>query len=203
LCSRRLEREKAARKRAGKAKKGVGRDGLTSREQTELAAAMDLARQQREELLRRAGASHAPADLPSALGDAAASAPSSSALMASDSGRARSSSLHEGQTEALTLLARMPPAAREALRDARVIQRSLVYVTGLAPLFAKTEVLSRKDFFGQYGKVIKVVVNRTNLAASGGRPPSASAYITFDQEDNAATAVRSVSGHKLEGRVLK
>ena len=84
-----------------------------------------------------------------------------------------------------------------------MIQRTLVYVIGLAPQYARPEVLSKREFFGQYGRVVKVVVNRTNLAASNGRPPSASAYITFSTENEAICAVQSVSGFRLDGRTVK
>jgi len=205
-----LERERVAMKRAQKSKRGAVRDGLTAKEQTELATAINISRQQREDLLRRAGhlgaATAADAAVPSALGDAAmASGPPTVASVAAAASRARpkSPSPHPGQSDALKLLETMAPADREGLRDARVIQRNLVYVTGLAPQYAVEEVLAKADFFGQYGDVLKVVVNRSNLAASGGRPPSASAYITFGSKEQAETAVRSVSGHRLDGRVLK
>ena len=53
------------------------------------------------------------------------------------------------------------------------------------------QVLRRGDYFGQYGKIVKVVVNRNH---NQGGPPashhdggaaSASAYITFAHKDDA------------------
>lgn len=57
----------------------------------------------------------------------------------------------------------------------RVIKKNLVYVIGLAPCIAKSEVknkiylivniqvLSKKKYFGQYGKVVKIVVNKNKV----------------------------------------
>ena len=61
----------------------------------------------------------------------------------------------------------------------RVIQKTLVYVIGLAPEVASEEKLKSVDYFGQYGILTKVVVNTNNVynATRGG--PSYSAYITL------------------------
>lgn len=47
-------------------------------------------------------------------------------------------------------------------------QLNLVFVYGIAPSLAREAELERAEFFGQYGKVVKVVVNRQGLQGVGG-----------------------------------
>ncbi|ONL94825.1 RNA binding (RRM/RBD/RNP motifs) family protein [Zea mays] len=42
----------------------------------------------------------------------------------------------------------------------RVIQRNLVYIIGLPAHLCNESVLERKEYFGQYGEVLKVLVSR-------------------------------------------
>lgn len=66
---------------------------------------------------------------------------------------------------------------RTALANMRVIRRNLVYAVGLPPL--SEEVLRKSDYFGQYGKINKIVLNRNNPPAGDARRASSSAYVTF------------------------
>ncbi|KAK4408546.1 putative general negative regulator of transcription C16 [Sesamum angolense] len=54
---------------------------------------------------------------------------------------------------------------RKQLASVRVIQRNLVYVVGLPLNFADEDLLQRRDYFGQYGKVLKVSISRTAAGA--------------------------------------
>ena len=47
----------------------------------------------------------------------------------------------------------------------RVVQKNLVFVVGLSTRLADTEVLKRQDYFGKYGKIIKVVINSSTSYA--------------------------------------
>jgi CCR4-NOT transcription complex subunit 4 len=67
--------------------------------------------------------------------------------------------------------------SRTSLANMRVIRRDLVYAVGLPPL--SEEVLKKPEYFGQYGKIAKMVVNRNNPPAGDARRASASAYVTF------------------------
>ena len=66
---------------------------------------------------------------------------------------------------------------RTALANMRVIRRNLVYAVGLPPL--PEEILRKAEYFGQYGKISKIVLNRNNPPAGDARRASASAYVTF------------------------
>ncbi|TQD70267.1 hypothetical protein C1H46_044198 [Malus baccata] len=50
---------------------------------------------------------------------------------------------------------------RKQLTSVRVIQRNLVYIVGLPLNLADEDLLQRKEYFGQYGKVQKVSMSRT------------------------------------------
>lgn len=75
------------------------------------------------------------------------------------------------------------------LTNLRVIQKTLVYVIGLSPDIATEEALKRPEYFGQYGDLMKVVVNTNNVynATRGG--PSYSAYLTFNSPRESAIAI--------------
>lgn len=54
--------------------------------------------------------------------------------------------------------------SRRALANVRVVQKNLVYVIGLTSRLANEEVLRRPEYFGQYGKIVKIVINRCGWA---------------------------------------
>jgi len=78
------------------------------------------------------------------------------------------------------------------LSNLRVIQKTLVYVIGIAPEIASEEKLKSVEYFGQYGNLLKVVVNTKDVynATRGG--PSYSAYLTFNSARESAIAILSV-----------
>ena len=41
----------------------------------------------------------------------------------------------------------------------RVVQKNLVFVIGLSPRMAEVEVLKKPEYFGKFGKIVKVVIN--------------------------------------------
>lgn len=71
-----------------------------------------------------------------------------------------------------------PPKDRSTLATMRVIRRNLVYAVGLPPNIASEEILRKPAYFGQYGKISKIVVNK-NHNPGDPRRASASAYVTF------------------------
>ena len=71
------------------------------------------------------------------------------------------------------------PKDRTQLANMRVIRRNLVYAVGLPPSIASEEILKKPEYFGQYGKIAKIVLNRSQTAGGDVRRASASAYVTF------------------------
>lgn len=97
---------------------------------------------------------------------------------------------------------RMSSASRDHLKNLRVVQHTLVYVVGLPCRMAESSVLKDKQHFGQYGNIIKVVVNRKKSDSSG-RGDSAVAYITFERPSQAAAAIAAVDNVVIDGRQLR
>ena len=81
---------------------------------------------------------------------------------------------------------------KHKLSQLRVIQKTLVYVIGLAPDIASESKLASMDLFGQYGKIDKIVINTSNVYHSGRGGPSYSGYITFESPGDAALAILAV-----------
>ncbi|OQS55386.1 CNOT4 [Ecytonucleospora hepatopenaei] len=81
------------------------------------------------------------------------------------------------------------------LLSIRVIKKNLVYIVGLSPKMTE-EMLRRHNFFGQYGKINKVIVNVL-------KNNSACAYITYFRGEDAENAIRYVDESVYEGRTIR
>ncbi|KAK9065912.1 hypothetical protein SSX86_015314 [Deinandra increscens subsp. villosa] len=93
---------------------------------------------------------------------------------------------------------------RKQLSSVRVIQRNLVYIVGLPLNLADEDILQRKEYFGQYGKVLKVSISRTAAGTiQHFANNTCSVYITYSKEDEAVRSIQSVHGFVLEGRPLR
>ncbi|XP_020547264.1 uncharacterized protein LOC105180209 isoform X2 [Sesamum indicum] len=93
---------------------------------------------------------------------------------------------------------------KKDLSNVRVIQRKMAYVIGLPLTLADEDLLLRKEYFGQYGKVTKVSLSRT----AGGAiqqfiNDTCSVYITYSKEEEALRCIQSVHGFVLEDRFLR
>ncbi|KAI3450501.1 hypothetical protein Pfo_007166 [Paulownia fortunei] len=93
---------------------------------------------------------------------------------------------------------------RKQLGSVRVIQRNLVYVVGLPLNFADEDLLQHREYFGQYGKVLKVSISRTATGAIQHFANSTcSVYITYSKEEEAVRCIQLVHGFVLDGRPLR
>ena len=76
------------------------------------------------------------------------------------------------------------------LFNVRVIQRNLVYVIGLAPEISSSQELSKEDYFGQYGNITKIIVNKDKpFHPKSPQGPTYSAYITYSTDREASLAI--------------
>eukprot|EP00658_Telonema_sp_P-2_P003113 TRINITY_DN11145_c0_g1_i1.p1 TRINITY_DN11145_c0_g1~~TRINITY_DN11145_c0_g1_i1.p1 ORF type:complete len:466 (-),score=112.29 TRINITY_DN11145_c0_g1_i1:83-1480(-) len=92
----------------------------------------------------------------------------------------------------------------ESLANVRVIQRNLVYVTGLSLKHAYDEILAGPKWFKPYGRILKCVANRTvqyNTTSPHG--PTVSAYVTYAEDDDALEAIRALDNTMHDGHVLR
>jgi CCR4-NOT transcription complex subunit 4 len=94
------------------------------------------------------------------------------------------------------------PKDRTMLANMRVIRRNLVYAVGLPPHIATEEILKKAEYFGQYGKISKIVINRTQ-ATGDPRRASASAYVTFAHKEDTLANILALDGFYLENRNIR
>ncbi|KAI4292447.1 CCR4-NOT transcription complex subunit 4 [Pancytospora philotis] len=83
----------------------------------------------------------------------------------------------------------------------RVIQKTLVYIIGIPQRFAEEATLRRHEFFGQFGAIKKIIINRRTDARPG--ESTASAYITYTTQFEAKWCIQEVDESLLDGRVLR
>ncbi|GMH64826.1 hypothetical protein TrRE_jg7466, partial [Triparma retinervis] len=98
------------------------------------------------------------------------------------------------------------PLDRASLANMRVIRRNLVYCVGLPPSMSSSETLKSASHFGQYGRITKVVLNRTpqiNAGPRGAPPPTTSAYVTFHHPLDALCCILSLDGFYLDNRNVR
>ncbi|KAG6631653.1 hypothetical protein CIPAW_13G104900 [Carya illinoinensis] len=97
-----------------------------------------------------------------------------------------------------------PSEGRKQLSSVRVIQRNLVYIVGLPLNLADEDLLQNREYFGQYGKVLKVSMSRTAAGVIQQFPNSTcSVYITYSKEEEAIRCIQNVHGFILDGRSLR
>lgn len=88
---------------------------------------------------------------------------------------------------------------RKHLHNYRVVQRNLVYVIGLPLSIATEDILRKAEYFGQYGKISKMVVHRNQTVSQS----SASAYVTFAFKEDAKAAIHALDNYVLDGHTLR
>ncbi|KAK9022325.1 hypothetical protein V6N11_002599 [Hibiscus sabdariffa] len=93
---------------------------------------------------------------------------------------------------------------RRQLSSVRVIQRNLVYIVGLPINLADEDLLQQREYFGQYGQVLKASMSRTAAGVIQQFPNNTcSVYITYSKEEGAIRCIRSIHGFVLDGKPLK
>ena len=90
-------------------------------------------------------------------------------------------------------------------KDVRVIQRNLVYVIGLPyELINMENKLKAYEYFGQYGKIVKLLVNKNKTYNTNNRNgPSYSCYITYSKEEESSLAILSLDSYIIHNHELK
>ena len=92
----------------------------------------------------------------------------------------------------------------EELTDARIITKNLVYIIGLSSNLANKEKLNKYEYLGQYGSIVKIVVNK-NKAYNQNSPhgPSYSAYVTFSKPCEASIAILSLDDKMIDNHLIR
>lgn len=92
---------------------------------------------------------------------------------------------------------------KKHLANVRVIQKNLVYVIGLNPNIPSEDLqqmLRRDEFFGQYGRIQKIVVNKR---VNGNGNLGVGVYVTFARKEDAARCIAAVDGSVNDGKCLR
>lgn len=102
---------------------------------------------------------------------------------------------------------------RKQLAGMRVIQKNLVYVIGLNPPYPYDElpsILKSEKYFGQYGRINKIVINRKtghehhSVSGSSNHVNSGyGIYVTFSKKDDAAKCIQAIDGIYIDGHQVK
>lgn len=92
----------------------------------------------------------------------------------------------------------------EKMAQERIIQKNVVYIIGLSYKLANKEVLQKHEYFGQYGKITKILTNKIKGANSNAVIENCySSYIYYSSPAEAALAILAVDNFKLENNFLK
>jgi len=94
---------------------------------------------------------------------------------------------------------------RKHLSGLRVVQKNLVYVVGLNPRIREEDLhrmLRGPQYFGQYGKIIKIVVSKGKDGQGSASQPLG-VYVTFARKEDAEKCIAAVDGTENGGRVLR
>eukprot|EP00210_Caulerpa_lentillifera_P005214 g4981.t1 len=94
---------------------------------------------------------------------------------------------------------------RKNLQELRILQRNLVYAVGLSLDICVEKVLSQNEFFGQFGAIKKISVNRSSPYSSGQsrNGPTGAAYVTFKRNEDAAVCVNAIDGAVWDGHYIR
>ncbi|UZJ55248.1 hypothetical protein CBS101457_004568 [Exobasidium rhododendri] len=99
---------------------------------------------------------------------------------------------------------------RKHLANMRVVQKNLVYVVGLDPKLAKEELiptLRSNEFFGQYGRISKILISKRTTASKlvmGTQESAIGVYVTYVRKEDAARAIIAIDGSKgTDGKTIR
>ena len=91
------------------------------------------------------------------------------------------------------------------LIESRIIQKNLVYLIGLSSDLIKIESkLKSFEYFGQYGKIMKLVINNKKIYNSNGpNGPSYTCFITYSSETESSLAILSLDQSIIDNHEIK
>ena len=92
-----------------------------------------------------------------------------------------------------------------SLIESRIIQKKLVYIIGLSSDLIKIEQkLKSYEYFGQYGKILKLVINKNKTYNSNGsNGPSYTCFITYSSEEESSLAILSLDNCIIDKHEIK
>ena len=86
----------------------------------------------------------------------------------------------------------------------RIITKNLVYMIGISDSISDISILSKYEYLGQYGKIIKIVINKKKAYNINNKfGPSFSAYITYSKPEEASIAILSLDNHYVDKHLIR
>ena len=92
-----------------------------------------------------------------------------------------------------------------SLIQSRIIQKNLVYLIGLSSDLIKIDQkLKSYEYFGQYGKILKLAINKNKAYnANGPNGPSYTCFITYSNESESSLAILSMDNFTIDNHEIK
>ena len=87
------------------------------------------------------------------------------------------------------------------LSKQRIIQRNLVHFQGFPDCIYNKDILLSKEYFGQYGKILKIVLVSKEDKIQ--KRKTNSAYLTFENPEQAAYCILSVDSIKINNQLVR
>ena len=89
------------------------------------------------------------------------------------------------------------------LSKVRILQKNIVYVIGLPLSLANNEILKEYNLFGQFGKILKIAVNKSGYSQNRQNEITYSAYITYSNSKEASIALLSIDNTSLNNYLIR
>ena len=88
-----------------------------------------------------------------------------------------------------------------SLSKQRIIQKNLVHFQGFPDCLYNQDILSSKEYFGQYGHILKIVLVSKEDKIQ--KRKTNSAYLTFQNEEQAAYCILAVDSIKINDHLVR
>jgi len=88
-----------------------------------------------------------------------------------------------------------------SLSKQRIIQKNLVHFQGFPDCLYNQDILSSKEYFGQYGHILKIVLVSKEDKIQ--KRKTNSAYLTFQNEEQAAYCILTVDSIKINDHLVR
>lgn len=89
----------------------------------------------------------------------------------------------------------------EAMSKLRIVQKNLVHVQGFPEYILDHALLQKREYFGQYGHIKKLVL--ASKTDSSTKKKTHSAYITYSSSNEASLAVLSIDSIIINGHFIR
>lgn len=97
--------------------------------------------------------------------------------------------------------------SKRHLANARIVQKNLVYVLGLPNKICNEDSLRTQEYFGQFGKIIRVMVNKRGHGhvplLSQVPSNNTGVYITYARKEDATKAIEAIDGSVYDGKIIR